>query len=81
MTPHASGDDRTKTRVASFKLLPKACLLPHLNAPQEGPWGSQMRKVSMARRRELVPTIGRRRVVIQASDEDRPLRDRDHPYG
>jgi len=29
----------------------------------------------------LVPTIRRRRVVIQASDEDRPLRDRDHPYG
>jgi polyphosphate kinase 2 (PPK2 family) len=29
----------------------------------------------------LVPTIRRGRVVIQASDEDRPLRDRDHPYG
>jgi DNA-binding transcriptional LysR family regulator len=30
---------------------------------------------------DLVPTIRRGRVVIQASDEDRSLRDRDHPYG
>ena len=51
---HGDLDER---RIASPELLPRAVLLPHLKCSPAAAWGANMRKVSMATRRELIVAI------------------------
>jgi integrase len=64
--------DLADGRIASPELLPRACLLPHLNAPREAAEGATMR-VSMATRRELLVAIRGRYASVRRCEKAKIL--------
>jgi integrase len=64
--------DLAAGRIASPELLPRACLLPHLNAPREAAEGATMR-VSMATRRELLVAIRGRYASVRRCEKAKIL--------